>query len=468
MGVSLVSHVATAPHECEGNLIFTEHGLSPYWVVSKLLFDGFDGPSGEIDAELAGSSWTVVLKYQKGGIAPRPSDPIDVDRLYEFRIGLYEKGVSERKTNYHFQPRFPGMSHYETGEPISTPFDHMDVDEGVNFHFSGSNFEPEEYLHLLPDVLDLLASEAGMRINSDYFATQPHEMSNITTFERYVRLRRSMSSKVIGQSGIMKRLLHLCANERGSQFEYKVDNEEIVGKNHRAVLPKADAKRLISGHQYGKQIKHYHPKHVRSKDETGPLYHPKVGVLVKKSLNSGNAIKWSQKEELRREIEETLINMLYWADVPTKADPTTFVSDHHFEVTAAESPVSFEQDPTPEMETQQEALLVTQLRDLDDSDMAVLETLVTDGGEQHPAEIADRTEYGISTIYRALDRLEGILRNENATVTFTTKKIKQEIAAIIEKTEHHIENAADRASSLLGMEVRGASSSAWQKWCNVS
>jgi len=53
-------------------------------------------------------------------------------------------------------------------------------------------------------------------------------------------------------------------------------------------------------------------------------------VLVKKSLNNGNPIKWAQKEELRREIEETLINTLYWADVLTKADPTTFVSDHHF------------------------------------------------------------------------------------------------------------------------------------------
>ncbi len=461
-----VSHIATAPHECEGNLIFTEHGLSPYWVVSKLLFDGFDGYSGEIETALAGSTWTVNLKYQKGGIAPRPDDPVDVDRLYEFRIGLYEEGESQRKANYLIQPRFTGMKHYETGDRISSPFDHASNAEGVNIHFSGSNFEPKEYYQLLPQVLSVLANEGGMRVNSDYFATQPHEMSNITTFERYVRLRRSMSPKVVGQSGIMQRYLHLCATEEGSRFEYKVDNEEIVGKNHRAVLPKQDAKRLISGHQYGKQVKHYHPKHVRKKDETDPLFHPKIGVLVKKSLNNGNAIKWAQKEELRREIEEALINTLYWADVPTRADPTTFVPDHHFAVKPAQSPVSFEQDPTPEMEAQQEALLVTQMRDLCDSDVAVLETLVTDGGKQHPEGIAETTEYGVSTIYRALDRLDGLIRNENATVTFATKKIEQEIAAIVEKTEHHIENAAGRVASLLGMEARQASSSAWQQWCN--
>ncbi len=146
-------------------------------------------------------------------------------------------------------------------------------------------------------MLNVLANEGEMRVNSDYFATQPHEMSNITTFERYVRLRRSMSPKVVGQSGIMQRFLHLCATKQGSRFEYKVDNEEIVGKNHQKVLPKQAAKRLISGHQYGKQVIHYHPKHVRKKDETDLLFHPKIGVLVNKSLNNDNAVKWAQKEE---------------------------------------------------------------------------------------------------------------------------------------------------------------------------
>jgi len=179
-----VSHVATAPHECEGNLIFTEHGLSPYWVISKLLLDKFDGYSEEIEANLNGSTWTVNLKYQEGGISPREDDPVDVDRLYEFRIGLYEEGKSQRKANYHIQPRFSGMRHFETGDPISSPFDHVSNDEGVNVHFSGSNFEPEEYYQLLPQVVGVLAEETGMRINTDYFEGSPHRISNITTFER--------------------------------------------------------------------------------------------------------------------------------------------------------------------------------------------------------------------------------------------------------------------------------------------
>jgi len=460
-----VTHVATAPHECEGNLIFTANGLSPYWLASKLVFEKFEG-YGEVDIHLEGTRWTVNLKYQKGGIAPRASDPVKVDRLYEFRLGLYEQGEGQRKANYLIQPRFDGMRHYQTGEEISSPFDHMSTDEGVNVHFSGSNLEPERYYQLLSQLMSILSREAGVRMNPDYFASRPHDMSNITTFERYVRLHRSMSKKVVGEAGILQKYLHLCASEKGSRFEYKVDNEEIVGKNHRAVLPKQDAQRLISGHRYGKQIKHYHPKHVRKKDATDPLYHPKIGVLVKKSLNNGNAIKWSQKDELVQEIEETLINTLYWANVPVRADQTTYIPDRHFQAKSSERSISFEQDPTPEMEAKQEALLVTHMRELCDSDVALLETLVTDGGELHPEEIAHKTEYGISTIYRALDRLKGLVRNENATVTFATKKIEQEIAAIVEQTEYHIENAADRVAKLMGMETRQAASSVWQKWCN--
>lgn len=173
------------------------------------------------------------------------------------------------------------MRHYETGKQISTPFDHINQSEGVNVHFSGSNMEPSEYSNLLPQFLETLAKAGGTHLNPDYFRGRIHEMSNITTYERYVRVHRSKSEKIVGQTGVLHRLLHLCAAERGSKFEYRVDNEEIVGKNHRAILRRQDAKRIISGHRFGKQIKHYHPKYVRSNDEEDPLYHPKIGVLLK-------------------------------------------------------------------------------------------------------------------------------------------------------------------------------------------
>lgn len=456
-----MSHVATAPHECAGNLIFCEYGLSPYWAIGTVLTRGFDG-HGETEVDVDGETWTLSLTYQQGGIAPRLQDDVGGDRLYEFRIGAHGRG--ERKANFLIQPRFAGMRHYETGEPVSSPFDTIAADEGVNVRFSGSNLEPSEFRALLPMFARALARAGDVPLNTGYFAGDVHEMSNITTYERYVRINRSMSPKLVGRAGIMQRLLHLYATEEGSQFEYKADNRDVVGYNHRVVLGTQDARELVSGHRYGKQIKHYHPKHVRTKDETDPLYHPKVGVLLKKSLN-GQAFQWKERRELRREIDETLINLLYWANIPTRADQTTYIPDEHFAARPAERTVGFEADPTPEMEAQQEALLVTTLRDMCDSDVDLLETLVTDGGEQHPQAIATATERSISTVYRALDRLQGIVRNDGAGVTFASKKIEQEIAGIVESTEYQIQNAADRVAKLCNLETRQAASSAWQQWC---
>ena len=456
-----MSHVATAPHECEGNLIFTANGLNPYWTIADMLINRFDG-DGEITTELDEEQWTISLTYQKGGIAPRSHDDVSGDRLYEYRI--HADGRGERKASFLIQPRFTEMYNYETGERIETPFDHIDAKEGVNVRFSGSNLDPDEYQRLLPQFAQALAQAAGTYLDPNYLAGAPHEMSNITTYERYVRLRRSMSPKVVGETGIMHRLFHLCAQENGSRVEYKADNQEIVGYNHRVVLPKQDVQRLFGHHQAGKQLKHYHPKHVRGADESDPLYHPKVGVLAKKSLSSG-AFDWSERRELRHEIDELLINALHWSDVPTQADPTTFVADEHFAVTDAADPVSRHSDPTPEMEANQEALLVTALRDLTDSDIELLESLVTDGGTKHTTDIEDETGRGLSTIYRSLKRLRGLVENDNGEVSFSSKKIEQEIAGIVERTEQHIENAANRVGALYNLDVRQSASSAWDKWC---
>jgi hypothetical protein len=85
---------------------------------------------------------------------------------------------------------------------------------------------------------------------------------------------------------------------------------------HRLQLSPTDAGKLVPTHQYGKLLKYYHPKYVRS-EENGDdsLYNPKVGVLVRKKFH-GKAIPWNDLGDARREIEETLVNLLAWSNVP--------------------------------------------------------------------------------------------------------------------------------------------------------
>lgn len=122
--------------------------------------------------------------------------------------------------------------------------------------------------------------------------------------------------------------------------------------------------------------------------------------------------------------------------------------------------------PTPDIEAEQEALIVTALRQMTDADVDLVERLVEDGEGQHYREVADGAGHSVSTLYRALERMGGILKSDDGEVRFGSRKIAQEIRAIVQSAEHHIKNAADRASQLVTMYQQRAESSSFQQWLN--
>ncbi|WP_276259917.1 hypothetical protein [Haloglomus litoreum] len=460
--------VETAPHEVKGHLVYTEHGASPYWLLGKLLIEGHGGYVGNLEVPVDGETWEVMLTDTDGGLAPREEDPVD-EPLNEWQLKARGAGEhNRRKVTFEVKPRWSDMESWE-GQDVNTPFDHDDgPDEGVAVHFQGSNIEPDAYPGLLWEFVQGLAEAAGMQVSPHYFAAL-HDWSSIYEYERYVRVRRGMAKKYISNDGIMRRLLMLCADERGSKAELKLDNEDVVGYNHRLILPRADAQRLIDGHTAGKQLKHYHPKHVRDSEDDGadedPLYHPKVGALARKSLD-GSAWSWSDRHDLGAELEESILNTLRWSGIPVRPDATTFIADDHFEPAATDRNVRLYDDPTPEVEAQQEALVVTALRQMTDADVDLVERLVEDGEGQDYRELADGAGHSVSTLYRALERMGDILRSDDGEIRFGSRKIAQEIRGIVESTEHHIRNAADRASQLVTMNQQRAESSAFQQWLN--
>ena len=458
-----MSQIKTAPHECKGHLYLVDYGLDPYWALTRLLIEDYDG-YGEIKTTIDGETWRVELAYQKSGFMPRETDALAGERLYEVNVLAY--GDGERKATYNVSPRFPEMKHYETGDRITQPFDEVEADEGIDVHFQGSNLEPQQYKDLLPVFVDALAEEAGTRMREGYFRAPAHSLSNIYEYERYVRITRSMNQKLIGQGGVMQKLMLLLAEKEGTQATYDIDNEDVVGKLHKIKLEPVDVRKLLPGHHRGRQLKSYLPEHPDKFDPEDDLYHPKVGVLLRKSLNSGHAFDWSDRDELRERIDETIINVLAWSDIPFKSGGTTFVSDRHFQATAAEESVPVYDDPTPAMEAQQESILVTALQSMTDADEEIVRSLALEEDNQHPRELANNTGLGLSTIYRALDRLDGVLENADASVRFTSRKIADEIQGIIESQEYQFENAAERIEALLGMETRQAASSAFQQWLN--
>jgi len=433
-------------------------GLDPYWALSDLLINEFDGYQELADVEINGERWDIRMNYSKSGFRPRPEDEIASDRLYEFDINA--QGYGERKCDYNISPRFPEMRKSD-GERTTTAFDHTDPDEGVSIHCQPSNLEPDEVANLLPRFVFELADAADVGLYHGYFA-EPFE-GRITALERYVRITRSMNEKLIGTGGIFDRLAMLLSDADGTKGVYKFDNERERGYHHVVRHGSTSAGEMISGQRLGGQIKSYLPEHPEKFEPDDPLYHPKLGVKFVQGRTASGSVPWADRDEVVRELDERLMSLLSWAEIPTEAGGTTYVADDHFGAGAAAESVPIHSDPTPRLEANQEHLIVTTLRDMTSADEAIVENLATDGGQPAP-EVADAAGVGLSTVYRCLQRLEGVVTSDNGHVRFVSEKLRQEVRAIVESAEAKIDNAATRAAELVDMDVRQSASSAFDRW----
>jgi hypothetical protein len=441
--------VATAPHEFDAFLLFDRHGLTPYFALSREIVQGLDGYAEDYaTVDVGGETWNIEsITYDKGEIKPR--EDIDFESMYEFYIKC--RGDGERKASFHITPRWSGIES-KSGKSIPCP---PSVEEGTSVRVQGSNVDPRDYTDILQAVMRELT------VSARYFKA-PHESSRITQYERYVRVERDTAKKIISLDGGLARVWRLLGRHNEGEKRYKKKDEEIEGYEHVVRFDKENASELIPTHRFGKYVKHYHPKDVRD-DPEDPLYHPKVGVSLDRKLNG--AVPFGKLDELETELTETLINLLEWSDVPTEPSPVTFIADDHFVPKAGEEVARYE-DPTPQIETEQEAVVIKTLREgIEESDFQAMEKLLSDGAGQHPAEVAAGTEFGLRTLYRSLDRLEGVVRNDNASLRFASQKIAEEVREIVAQSRAQLQTAAERACALLDLDADlDGKGEAFQKW----
>jgi predicted transcriptional regulator len=471
-----MSQIAPWFHECKGNLWFApgeqsvdgdvpparrdgRNGLDLYWVLGKLAIKHADG-FHEFQTQVDGETWDVRLNYSKGGIMAREDDAVD-GTLYEFQLNI--QGYGERKIDYVFRPRFENMRDQE-GEEISTPWQHLDADEGVDVHVQGSNIDVDRYPSLLARMLQELAADLGTDLDHRLVDEDAFLGGSIYELERYVRPTRSMTKNLIGPDGAMMSIMMLLADEKGSQAELHIDNEDVVGKNHRLLLEEADAAKLWSHHTRGSQLKSYLPSNPEHFDPDDALYHPKFGALFRKSLTKSGSVRWQDRHDLIKHLDERLLSVMAWSGIPIEAGGTTFVADDHFDASARDDEIPITSDPTPSLQARQEHVLLTTLNEMTPSDEDVVKTLATDGG-QHVQELAERTDYSDSTIYRALDRMQGLIESDNGHVRWVSEKLRQEVVGLVENLEEFRDSIADRVGQLVGYDMQQSASSAFDRWC---
>jgi hypothetical protein len=469
-------HVATAPHELRATLWYPGT-LAPYWALSgALLGPPFEG-STELEIPIRRDGGVDIFEfeiyYQQGAIEPASRFDLETDSMYEWRIK--GRGPEREKLSFHVRPRFAGMN-------ISTPWEdvwgdleadpHADP-EGIDVDINSSNIEPDAVPKHFRTVVNAICEEASQRFNGAHLDPRhiDGEHSSISQFERYVRLTRNYAQTLTHEGGYFWRLMYLLGSEKGRKVTYKVDNEEVVGYNHRLNYPAGTARQL-PGQRLGKQLKHYHPQHPRKQQTDDPLYHPKFAALFKKGQAPNNdsitlnqhGVVWNDRDELTQELEETVINCLEHAGVPTDAE-VAFVPDDHFQARTSERSIALHPDPTPEIEAEQESVIVRTFRELSEADMDVLEE-IADNGETHYQRVADGSGRDISTIYRALDELDGILENSNGLIRFRSRKVAEEIRDVLRTTEQHLDAAFKATAGLLDLDERllEKMSGAMQKW----
>lgn len=308
-----------------------------------------------------------------------------------------------------------------------------------------------------------LATEAGTHIREDYFTTTA-DSSQLYELEAYVRITRDMSTKLVRSDGIFYRIMYLLADETGTKWTYSADNEDVIGDRHEFTLNRSAAQKLVPVvSARGKILKCYHPEYTRKKEsEEDALSSPAFRCKFHKKQNGG-AESWMARDGILRELQETITNVLTWAGIPAKPDPTTFVEDEHFSVGPTDYDIELYSDPTPALEASQDALLMHVLGDLSGSARAVTERLATDG-TGHYQEIAEDTGYSVRQIYRAANELSDIVHNDNGELSFISTYLKQEVAGIVDSLEKQVRSAGQRIAEIVDLERRQSADSALERW----
>ena len=79
----------------------------------------------------------------------------------------------------------------------------------------------------------------------------------------------------------------------------------MINHQNRLFLDPTSASELLPGHTYGRKFEIYLLKDPDAVSKNHVSYHPKVEVLVNKSMNDRET--WADRHEVTEQIEETLL-----------------------------------------------------------------------------------------------------------------------------------------------------------------
>lgn len=386
--------------------------------------DDFDNEEGYIGPDNDKPAFTHAWD---GGIAARDES---YDTYREMQVALRaDDDVFEKKVSIQFRPSFPKMEFFESGEVIkSVP---RDLPEGVRVEVNSSNVPVGVQLKLIQRVTNLLD------VSSAYFRTDNLVWSTLTQLARYVRLRRLYGKKLVAKRGPLERIANLSSNIEGSKGKFSWDNQDIEGSYQAVESNPTGWSDMLPGQEYGKRAKYYHPKFARADEvDDDALSSPKFEVQYNSKLTDGS-VSWEDRNTVKTELDETLLNVMHWAGIRVGADAAgeVFRPDAYFDADSMSAEdVRVIEDPTPELKATEETLATQQLQygdgTLTEKRKRIIDRLIQAGPERYD-DLAEAVDAHVSTVYRTIQDFENVLDSQNGRVDFLDGVVRERIESLV-------------------------------------
>lgn len=449
-------------HRVAANLLFDEHGMSPYYGLVSAFEPDDDERLDNFSA--LGSEFSIEKSNVWHGKISDPQENID-DGLYEYQYAVWEDDkVGERGFDLKLRPGYPEATHCETGDliggmPTNCP-------ESIRVQVEATHLTQTDILRLMR----ALAERIGL--NPEYFR-DAHEWSSIYGLETYVRIHRDAAvDNLVGKGGVLEHIADF-SNGRG-KGEHKWDHEQVKGKYEAVALDPESWERLIPDQTLAKRLKCYQPKYVRSEEnDDDPLYHHKLECQYWKGYyaDGDDSLDWTGFDYAVQELKQTTLCALNWAEFPLTPDPDVYIEDGYFEPEESPEEVEIVANPMPDLKEQEQATARESLMNPDAtrSEWEVVAAM-TDGGPRHHEDLADASGTSSSSVYRAGKQFDDIIEIVDGEVRFLDDVVHETVSDIVERLQAAKDNAfesirrvADRANPL----TRGdGEPSALERWAN--
>lgn len=467
--------ITPAPHEFHANLLYNLDGLAPFFACDAEVKSS--GGSKTAQFYESGEQWRARLSYQSSNIVhPGEQTPHGTDwrlqEMREYRIKVYrdpsEDPHGQQDFTAHIAPRWEGMKgETNDGNRVDIPVP-SGFGEGINVRVKGSNIDFDRYVPLLCEAATMLD------INGRYFET-PHESSNIQDAERYVRVHNSASAPVHARDGPIASMGHLLEHDRQGYRKVVQNDDDEHGNNlpgyyHTVTLDSRRVREAFPDHTLPKEVKHYYAKEALNLPEDHPLSHPKVGASLQSSLlRDDETVYLEDLDSLRRELDQTVLSVLADAglDVSPQNGNGPFVPDAYFTLQVDKSgPTPIDLDLT-RVRQNQESVVIRHVADgLAPTQWETLETLVTDGGEVSPEDIADEHGRHVGSVRRALRDMEDLVHREYAKISLRSDYVAELVHDAVSEAREATRRAVETTGKALeaaerGMEETMSSFIAW-------